>query len=171
MQSTTNQATLLANNHATPLADIQATPLANNSATPLANPDTLLGAKNNQAARAADPHMATRLAVYTAQNIANAQTAAELAGAQSEALDETWGNSITPQQMYGARNLSGSFSAAGKPPLSPRAAVSPRPGIMMEQEQNCLEIRSIVSELRQEKKGQRNREWNLSASSLACKKR
>ena len=90
--------------------------------------------------------------MYTAQNIANAQTAAELAGAQSEALDETWGNSITPQQMYGARNLSGSFSAAGKPPLSPKAALSPRQGIMMEQEQNCLEIRSIVSELRQEKK-------------------
>ena len=143
MQSTTNQATPLANNHATPLADNQATPLANNpdtlsgttqattnQATPLANQatDTLLGAKNNQAARAADPHMATRLAVYTAQNIANAQTAAELAGAQSEALDETWGNSITPQQMYGARNLSGSFSAAGKLPLS---AVLPRP------EQRC----------------------------------
>ena len=162
MQSTTNQATPLANNNsATPLANNQVMLLANpdalfgannNQAMLLANPDTLLGVNNNQAASAADPHMATRLAVYTAQNIANAQTAAELAGAQSEALDETWGNSITPQQMYGARNLSGSFSAAGKPPLSPRAALSPRPGIMMEQEQNCLEIRSIVSELRQEKK-------------------
>ena len=89
----------------------------------------------------------TGVAVKKVCTVCAVQTAAELAGAQSEALDETWGNSITPQQMYGARNLSGSFSAAGKPPLSPRAALSPRPGIMMEQEQNCLEIRSIVSEL------------------------
>ena len=64
MQATTNQAAPLAN-HATPLADNQATLLAN-------NPDTLSGAtplavNNNQAARAANPHMAT-LAVYTAQS-------------------------------------------------------------------------------------------------------
>ena len=154
MQATTNQATPLANNNDTPLANNQAMQLANNQDTlPGATP---LDANNNQAARAADPLMATILAVYTAQNITNAQSAAELAGAQSEALDATWGNRVTPQQMYRARNLSESFSAARKPPLSPRADImkpplSPRTDFMKEQEQNCSEIRSIVSDLRQKK--------------------
>ena len=98
--------------------------------------------------------------------VSNLQKTIELARAQSEALDETWGNSITPQHMYGARNLSGSFSAAGKPPLSPRAAVSPRPDIMMAQEQNCFEIRSIVSELRLEKKRAEEQRMHLKITRL-----
>ena len=142
MQATTNQAMPLADNQATPLADNRALPLADNRATPLAE-------NNSQAARAADTHMAMLLAVYTAQNNTNAKSAAELVGAQSEALDATWGNRATPQQMNGARNLSESFSAA-KP--SQKQPLSPRVEVMMEQEQNCSQIDSIVLELR--KKGE-----------------
>ena len=91
MQATTNQAMLLADNQATPLTDNQAMPLADNRAMPLAdnratpladNRATLLAENNSQAARAADPHMATLLAVYTVQNNTNSKSAAELAGAQ-----------------------------------------------------------------------------------------
>ena len=136
MQATTNQAMPLADNRATPLADNRATPLADNRAMPLAE-------NNSQAARAADTHMAMLLAVYTAQNNTNAKSAAELVGAQSEALDATWGNRATPQQMNGARNLSESFSAAKQ-----SQKLSTRVEIMMEQEQNCSKIASMMSELR-----------------------
>jgi hypothetical protein len=112
MQATTNQATPLAN-HATPLADNQATLLAN-------NPDTLSGAtplavNNNQAARAANPHMAT-LAVYTAQNNTNAQSAAALAGAQSAAHGKP--EPLRSRRMGRPSNLLGSFSAAAEEGMS-----------------------------------------------------
>ena len=101
------------NNHATPLADNQATLLAN-------NPDTLSGAtplavNNNQAARAANPHMAT-LAVYTAQHNTNAQSAAALAGAQSAAHGKP--EPLRSRRMGRPSNLLGSFSAAAAEGMS-----------------------------------------------------
>ena len=116
MQATIYQATPLADNNNQP----EATPLAYNRATSLADNLAMLLAENNsQAARAAETHMATLLAVYTAQNNTNAQSAAELEGAQSEAFNATWGTRATPQQTpNGARNLSGSFSAASTEGMS-----------------------------------------------------
>ena len=112
MQATTNQATPLAN-HATPLADNHG--YASCVHRQQSGHAVRGHGNNNQAARAANPHMAT-LAVYTAQNNTNAQSAAALAGAQSAAHGKP--EPLRSRRMGRPSNLLGSFSAAAAEGMS-----------------------------------------------------